>query len=808
MGEPSPSRRAAVVAVVVAVALGAGLVAHGVHHIGNFIEDDTLISLRYAQRLLDGHGLTWTDGERVEGYSNLSWVLGSAALGALGVDLIDAVRFLGGLSVLVTLLALAALTRRLGADWSGMALATLLLGASAPVAVWLVGALEQPLVMACLAVGLWALAELEARELAVRPWGWVAAGAFSVLVLTRPDGPLFVALLAACFPLLFGWGRWRAQLRVAGAVVGVPALATLAQLAFRLAYYGEWVPNTALIKASFSTGRARGGLDYVLAGLQAEWLLVGGAAVGLVLAMLSPRTRRWAVALLVVAAGWLGYVVAIGGDHFPAWRHLLPFDVLAVAVVALGFAAVRMRWPVTRFVTPLVVVGCAVAVPTYERTQWALNDIDVAARVRWQWEGQAVGGTLGRAFARERPLYAVTAAGCLPYFSKLPALDMLGLNDRHIARLPGDEHYPLAHDHGDGKYVLERAPDLITFGMPRGGRPIFKTGDQLAKDPAFARDYVKVRFDALEPLALTSESFVRLRGRVGVRAGAAGRLEAPAYLFPHAVGVPLPGAGMGGFVSARSVGQLELPGVPAGRWLARLEPANPRARVKVLARPEDLVEVDGAPGHVVELAHEATVQLELAAGDLSTLVGMVVLEPVGEEAPPPPAVALGGAPGSARPFPVSPGFGVWTVTGDAFGPSAATSHRAKQQLIEGARGPFLSSFAESTPDRFGDAFTGVATSPAFVPTASGWLEFRVAGGHADGAGAQVGVRLVERLPGGGRVVRFVTSGERDERFRPVTLDLGWLAGRELVIEVFDDALGGWGHILADGFVVHGAVDTP
>ncbi|MGB5702608.1 MAG: hypothetical protein WBM48_07315, partial [Polyangiales bacterium] len=38
--------------------------------------DDAFISLRYAQRLLEGHGLTWTDGPPVEGYSNLLWVLG------------------------------------------------------------------------------------------------------------------------------------------------------------------------------------------------------------------------------------------------------------------------------------------------------------------------------------------------------------------------------------------------------------------------------------------------------------------------------------------------------------------------------------------------------------------------------------------------------------------------------------------------------------------------------------------------------------------------------------------------------------
>ncbi|MBI1950880.1 MAG: hypothetical protein HYS34_05890 [Acidobacteria bacterium] len=57
-----------------------------------FIVDDAFISLRYAERLVEGKGLTWTDGERVEGCTNLLWVLCAAALRALGVDLVLAVR--------------------------------------------------------------------------------------------------------------------------------------------------------------------------------------------------------------------------------------------------------------------------------------------------------------------------------------------------------------------------------------------------------------------------------------------------------------------------------------------------------------------------------------------------------------------------------------------------------------------------------------------------------------------------------------------------------------------------------------------
>ena len=86
-----PARGAAWVVGVIAIAV---LSLHAASFLP-FLSDDALISLRDAQRLLDGFGLTWTEGPPVEGYSNLLWVLGCALGGALGLDLVDAARGLG-----------------------------------------------------------------------------------------------------------------------------------------------------------------------------------------------------------------------------------------------------------------------------------------------------------------------------------------------------------------------------------------------------------------------------------------------------------------------------------------------------------------------------------------------------------------------------------------------------------------------------------------------------------------------------------------------------------------------------------------
>ena len=60
-----------------------------------FLTDDAFISFRYARNLLEGHGLVFNPGERVEGYSNFLWVLELAAVWrALGVPPEDAAPWL------------------------------------------------------------------------------------------------------------------------------------------------------------------------------------------------------------------------------------------------------------------------------------------------------------------------------------------------------------------------------------------------------------------------------------------------------------------------------------------------------------------------------------------------------------------------------------------------------------------------------------------------------------------------------------------------------------------------------------------
>ena len=90
----------------------------------------------------------------------------------------------------------------------------------------------------------------------------------ALLCWTRPDGALFTAALAA--GLVASRGLRMETLHSAFRISALPAVAYLAQLVFRLSYYGEWVPNVAYAKVAFTFNRAIEGVAYL--GKAALWL--------------------------------------------------------------------------------------------------------------------------------------------------------------------------------------------------------------------------------------------------------------------------------------------------------------------------------------------------------------------------------------------------------------------------------------------------------------------------------------------------------------------------------------------------------
>ena len=570
--EIAPERGRLALRAAVAFAALAALAAllAGARHYYPFISDDAYISLRYAERLLGGDGLTWTAGAPVEGYTNLLWILACAGLGALGVNLVTASRALGLLGMAAAVLAILwAVRPRRAVEVAAALVGMLGLALAGPTGAWLVGGLEQPLIAGLLAWALATCGPLLSPERIRRRHIAVPGGLLALVTLTRADGAVLVAAasLAVLAVHRFRWPGWGRAVLLAA----LPLAAFGAQLVTRLAYYDAWVPNSALVKVAFTSERLASGAAYVGAAAlsAAPLLLVGAAPLALTARARGPRWRHGAFAW-IVGLLWAGYVAFVGGDIFPAHRHFVPTLVAVALAAALGLCELVGRWPRARWVT---LAAALIAVAVFAWRQPGNPENHRAVTERWERNGEVIGRLLQRAFADRRPLLAAGAVGALCYHARLPSLDMLGLNNRHIARHrpPGFGTGFIGHELGDGVYAMGREPDLVVFCGPTGrAKPCSRGEVEMAALPGFRELYQLVTFRGTEPVAVTGKIRVRRDGPIGIeRAGAS--VVVPGYFL----------AGRDARAELDPDGRIALR-VPAGQE-ARAEIALPPGRYRARA---------------------------------------------------------------------------------------------------------------------------------------------------------------------------------------------------------------------------------
>lgn len=452
----------------------------GCYYYYPFLSDDSLISLRYVQRFIDGKGFTWNDGHPVEGYSNLLWILIISFLGKLGMDLILAARILGIACSIGTLAVISSYFNAKNSKKEYVFLAVFLLVTTPSFTVWAIGGLEQPLYIFLLTLTLTEVSKIvndRSERMYLLPL-WLG-----LLAITRPDGFLFT-ILTAIF-LLFVFRKNRKDLIKVTLVVLVPSLFLLGQLIFRYNFYGELVPNTALVKVKITLHHVLRGGFYIFKAFFGT-LLLSSLGLYCLFYLVYKKKNLFGFYLLLNVAAWTAYVITVGGDIFPAFRHY--YVVLIIFVFAIIFGLNEMQFS---FKTKNSKTGFVVILLLNPFFQLLIPDNQNAIYERWEFRGMKLGETLKSTFP-ENTLIAVTAAGCIPYSSELPTVDMLGLNDYYTPRHPPKNFGTgmLAHELGDANYVLGRNPDVMIYHM--GAVPRFNVGDQMKTNPVFINNYVEV----------------------------------------------------------------------------------------------------------------------------------------------------------------------------------------------------------------------------------------------------------------------------------------------------------------------------
>jgi len=323
--------------------------------------DDAMVSMRYARNLAEGNGLIWNlDGQAVEGYSNFLWTLWMSFLHLVPIS--DGMTQLlimasGAVLLVATALVVGRIAAMLAPDTPWVApVAVALTAFYYPLAFWTLRGMETGLV--ALIVAGCVLVALRLRERFELRWLWALGGLMAVGVLTRDD-VVVPCLVVGAFTLISARREHRRP--IAMIVGGLFLAAILGHTAFRLAYYGEALPNTYFLKAT---------------GMSLETRLVRGvAAFGymsvthlfapllLAVAFFAARRRAAPGALLLAAVfvAQCAYSVYVGGDAWEeiryANRYIAPIVPFLLVLALLGIREVVTATPVRRRRLTLALAG-------------------------------------------------------------------------------------------------------------------------------------------------------------------------------------------------------------------------------------------------------------------------------------------------------------------------------------------------------------------------------------------------------------------------------------------------------------------
>jgi hypothetical protein len=450
--------------------------------------DDPYISYRYAENLANGHGLVFNAGEYVEGYSNFLFTLLLALLYKVGLNIIDFSRLIGFFSVIGTILLLYYFLRSFPAEYGskrtgesgGMLnyLALYLLALSGPFAFWAVSGLETGFYTFLAVLGWFCFCKekrLGGRSLVLTEIILLAAA------LTRPDGIIFAAAIALFLFVARWFPREGRSLEHDESLVAPPAsarqeslprTASLYGLIFlipfilytywRYHYYGNLLPNTFYAKA---TGEARfqltDGIAYMVSFFKTNGhVLLFMAAVPFILSPVR-RARPLLSGLLIIILT-IAMIIYCGGDWMPTSRFFVPMLPFLFFLVQEG---VRLVWERVSLHDPLykkrdLIALLLIAILAgnfyFERKETRLWVYGTRTGTLYQQYVDM--GKWMQAILPPDSVFAGAEAGIIPYYSKLRFIDMLGIIDPQVARLPGG-----LHEKYSAEYVLSRRPDYIVL---------------------------------------------------------------------------------------------------------------------------------------------------------------------------------------------------------------------------------------------------------------------------------------------------------------------------------------------------------
>ena len=495
----------------------------------NYVVDDSFISFRYVKNFVNGDGLVYNPGERVEGYTNFLWIiiLSGFHWAIPDANLLHIAQTLGIISGFATIFLVIKFSCLIHRRLSIFCLiGAAFLAMNSGFCAWSTSGMETVFFTLLIFSGCY----LYVYYIRSEKKFIYAAILFGLAALTRPEGVLFFCLTSVhlivrkyCSGKKLLDGRMVLWFLACAAVY-------LPYYLWRFNYYGYILPNTFYAKVGSGVHQYLRGIRYVV-----KYLIYYGIFLFLLPLPLIFKKKKdeWIYLFFFQVGIFIVYIIYVGGDGLGFYRFVVPIVPFIYILVQEGlrelYYKTNRRMLIgggLRIHLTMVLLIILSFASTGRQSLWVLL---YPESQRWYepqcelffpgdgknhsylWFGNYFVDRLAMAAkwleenAEPDSLVASSPAGSIAYHMNLKVLDMLGLNDVHIAHTKDTfggafGKARAGHEKGDGEYILSKSPDYILMGnvavLPRpinetemSKKLVFKSEHEIWGNPDFHRRY-------------------------------------------------------------------------------------------------------------------------------------------------------------------------------------------------------------------------------------------------------------------------------------------------------------------------------
>jgi arabinofuranosyltransferase len=431
-----------------------------------YFSDDAFISFRYAKNFVNGFGLVYNIGEKVEGYTNFLWVLISSGLISLNIEPLLGTRIISIISALfIFFLTYLISVRIFHIDGFYNFIAIILLELNIGFIAWTFSGMETTFFTLVVTSGVY-LFLLYLEKLNIKYYT-LSSLIFIIGILIRPDGILFFS-----FSLIFIiWYLIRSKTlkkNVFYALI-IPGILFLIIIIpyyiWRYKYYGFIFPNSYYAKTGGNYYQYIRGMFYTLRFVK-EALISGFLLTFIVYLFYKKISSIKYQYLIMIVTIYLIFIVAVGGDGLGVQRFFVPIMPIIFIFIQNGIYLLTKDYKFSKIIRYSVIF--LIFFSSFSILLDNKYPISAINSDKSNFSKCILVGKWLKQNALPNESIAVYPAGIIPYISDLYTIDRYGLNDIYIAHkeIEGMGTFTAGHEKADDEYVFRKKPTYVIDYMP------------------------------------------------------------------------------------------------------------------------------------------------------------------------------------------------------------------------------------------------------------------------------------------------------------------------------------------------------